>query len=73
MCLGVTGLRGALSHRVVSEACHVLRLLESSYSKREPQTHARTNSMGPCVLVCFYSLFGGPHADQKVYCFVCWL
>ena len=27
VCLGVTGLKGAFSHRVLSEACRVFRLL----------------------------------------------
>lgn len=53
VCLGITGLRGAFSHRVVSEACSVLRPLWLTVFilwMRSSDTHTR---MCIALLMCY--------------------
>ncbi len=56
VCLGVTGLRGAFSRRVVSEACRVLRLLWLTvFILRTRASDTRTYvriSLLVCFIVC---------------------
>lgn len=70
MCLSVTGLRGAFSHRVVSEACHVLKQLWSTISilpQRTPDTHTDIGILYVCLCVLSLSKL---QIGQKMFFFL---
>lgn len=68
VCLGVTGLRGAFSRRVVSEACRVLRLLWLTVFIL--RTKASDTHIDMCVYLCSRVLLSFWWAPENVlFCF----